>query len=890
MDLSDLRKRRFTSFLKIAEPRFESRRDAPSEPSISIAAPRTNIEEMVAPRKYRRSPRKHCRVARATPLFIDRLRTDLQRPDYFVQRVRSCRNWCPEFLSKYFRENNCECEEEDCGRLSSSGTKTLAPERPKIYSVGLQGGSNASKMSSSEEFPGLSAIVKSLRRCYNVIHRGCLSLMDQKKSSVYDHFSHEEVEPEEWPKPSLIASSSSISPYPVGQALEKEYPGIKPDFSVIYCKHGRSMIKENSEPLLESIAPGNSFDLLSNVEYPVARKCQHARRKRHRNRNEKAASMHDDIFHGECEIMAEAKKHFGVAHESRDRGKSPRLTRDVEVQTTGRKKSHTKRSRKKDKSGEKLMEELECKYEGFSRDKNGVCKEVDAIFARNISNITNEAFNSRERTRFEVFGQKRITNYTSKFVETKEKLEKICGMLRDIDVNADATLSDNRKEDTIKSSLKRRGRGSRKINNNFKDDINNSSRRTGNSDSIVYAKRSRGFHEGYNETVTSSSASILNSSYIKQTPKMEIQMRLGTRHTPSSALDYDQQLLEAKVSEMAILESVKRRIDEDFDASRFKEVSDNEEHRSISIIATKDSRETEFNRGIYFESSSHSDSFMAVEESKSLPLMSPWRMIRSSKKNTIHGSASTTITIQRSRRDRSDARYFSCTKLSSLDSIPSESSYHTPLRIRESEDFNDIEYAMDSSLKYLSPIERMDFAALDSLTIADNYGYGTSRDSTFVSRNDSSDSAKTLEASEDLHVSRICSRNSDKGETVVVTSESSKHIVESVDSGVSTDLSPVELCISGNSFKIEDLKTEVEGGCLEKSDAVCSLNFNSDSSCSDDALERKVDNVVKKFTENLIICERRAKMKLRKLEKAKRERSTMKRRKYPREVRFVIII
>ncbi|XP_071859468.1 uncharacterized protein isoform X1 [Bombus fervidus] len=113
-------------------------------------------------------------------------------------------------------------------------------------------------------------------------------------------------------------------------------------------------------------------------------------------------------------------------------------------------------------------------------------------------------------------------------------------------------------------------------------------------------------------------------------------------------------------------------------------------------------------------------------------------------------------------------------------------------------------------------------------------------------------------------------------------SNSSKLITESLDFGTLTDYSRDQFRITSNERLNEESEKKVREkwkGYVRKVDLLPTYDFDTDSSYSDDSLNRRIDVVIKEFTENLILSERKAKTKLRKMENSTRHRQTSKRRK-----------
>lgn len=121
----------------------------------------------------------------------------------------------------------------------------------------------------------------------------------------------------------------------------------------------------------------------------------------------------------------------------------------------------------------------------------------------------------------------------------------------------------------------------------------------------------------------------------------------------------------------------------------------------------------------------------------------------------------------------------------------------------------------------------------------------------------------------------------------------SKLVTESLDSGILTDFSRDQLrIISDEQFcEKSEKNNRGERKCYTKKvDLLPTFDFNTDSSYSDDSLNRRVDLVVKKFTENLILTERKARIKLRRMENSTKRKQTKKQWKNRRQVRLEIIL
>ncbi|KOX75505.1 hypothetical protein WN51_12249 [Melipona quadrifasciata] len=124
-------------------------------------------------------------------------------------------------------------------------------------------------------------------------------------------------------------------------------------------------------------------------------------------------------------------------------------------------------------------------------------------------------------------------------------------------------------------------------------------------------------------------------------------------------------------------------------------------------------------------------------------------------------------------------------------------------------------------------------------------------------------------------------------------SNSSKLIAESLDSGILTDCSRDQLRIASNEDVIrlggrsEERVKQGRKRQARRSDLLPACDLNTDSSYSDDSLNRRVDIVVKKFTDSLILSERRARTKLRSMGNSSGHGQARKRRKGQYSLRII---
>lgn len=118
--------------------------------------------------RVRRSPRKKLRATRlSASLVIDQLKNGFLRPGDFTPRMRTRRNWRPEFLMRYLRDNQRDYNEE-C-TVMQHRERSFVPETPKICSIGLH--SNTRSLSNSNDFSSLYDATRNFKRRFDIVFR-----------------------------------------------------------------------------------------------------------------------------------------------------------------------------------------------------------------------------------------------------------------------------------------------------------------------------------------------------------------------------------------------------------------------------------------------------------------------------------------------------------------------------------------------------------------------------------------------------------------------------------------------------------------------------------------------------------------------------------------------
>ncbi|CAK9821407.1 hypothetical protein ANTRET_LOCUS139 [Anthophora retusa] len=280
-------------------------------------------------------------------------------------------------------------------------------------------------------------------------------------------------------------------------------------------------------------------------------------------------------------------------------------------------------------------------------------------------------------------------------------------------------------------------------------------------------------------------------------------------------------ILEDKTSELMILGNVKKRLEEDYD-----------DYFSLNDV--------DIENDIFFNSETPDDIVHVDQVVQSKPTRSDNSMLKKrsskmqkeTKQDLIKQSIRTSLTCTSS--------------ICFSNSNHSQSSYHTTLKDQECSPSSSIEYCTASNVS-LSKFRSSNNSNNNSFnTLFRNYSMDNNSDRRECFSNDE-DEETLMDSSYTLCCYR---RNS-----------TSKLITKSLDSGILTDCSRGHVHVASETNENDDGSLYVK-----KIDLLPTYDFNTDSSYSDESLNRRVDAAVNKFTENLILTERRARSKLKRME------------------------
>lgn len=116
-------------------------------------------------RRYRKSSHKRTKIT--SPLVIDHLNSLFRSPGDSVQRMRTCRNWHPEFLIKFLRDFKQECNVQlQCDKRIKM--KNFVLQTPKIFSIS-SGAKSSYEL--NDDTSSTRNMMKNLRRRLNIVRK-----------------------------------------------------------------------------------------------------------------------------------------------------------------------------------------------------------------------------------------------------------------------------------------------------------------------------------------------------------------------------------------------------------------------------------------------------------------------------------------------------------------------------------------------------------------------------------------------------------------------------------------------------------------------------------------------------------------------------------------------
>lgn len=330
-------------------------------------------------------------------------------------------------------------------------------------------------------------------------------------------------------------------------------------------------------------------------------------------------------------------------------------------------------------------------------------------------------------------------------------------------------------------------------------------------------------------------------------------------------------IIEEKMGEVSVLEDIKRRIDRDFD-DPLAERSDKEDFFTVSQSSDLD------HRNVF-----HVTSATTIEGFKSPLILTSLDPIETE----VHNSVSISAMSEHSNKTSAMSKYFSCTRIPSLISLTknedklavevenrsliihdSHSNLHSNHYDSHSNlgsnncSFSNLDSNLDysrpnlectarchSSAQYTSPNKSLIEAANGLFEISEGQ------------ESFAEDKIRERELSflEESVRKEWRAEKRYTADSTLETSKSSRY-VGSIDSGVFSS-SLIDLCPAESSFNVGRTKFKKKR-CIGRLDGLPAVVDSGSDSYTDDTLDRKVNDVVRDLTKNLILCERKSRMKL----------------------------
>jgi len=367
---------------------------------------------------------------------------------------------------------------------------------------------------------------------------------------------------------------------------------------------------------------------------------------------------------------------------------------------------------------------------------------------------------------------------------------------------------------------------------------------------------------------------------------------------------------EEKMGERAMLVDIKRRIDRDFD-NLPADKRDNDMEDSLAIPQKSNSLE---NKCRFYDTTKRTVAVPRgiIEESRSTPLLM-YRRPSDTSDVRIRDSTSVGTVSDYSNRNSTLSKYFSCTQLSSLISLTEnedELAYAlndqdtidrdlSCANLHSDSNYYDLDLG-STSTDYLNPdsnpnnstysnrdssLNRSSFNARYAIRYYDSSGPYKSPDEFLIEpikqRNDMFERSEDGDLKSKVYGYEYLSRDNGKAKesrvelekrytrndsTFDSTSKSSRYI-GSIDSGVFVNSSLIDFYPHESSVDAGKSGVKRKIPCTRSLNE-SSLDSSSDGSCTDDTLDQKIDDVVRDLTKNLILCERRARMRLEEMQKS----------------------
>ncbi|XP_076386787.1 uncharacterized protein LOC143264267 isoform X2 [Megachile rotundata] len=778
--------------------------------------------------------------------YTDQLKSDFQTAERFIPRTNDRESWCSWFLIKLFHnQNRKKYYSKDCPVKNIS--TNFIPKTPKITTIGLRMNCEDTE-ENDQRFWKIADIKNYLKQYFNMFQR-------------YQSFLRTLWIPNCYQGNTFFSSSftSMITKYS-GKARNNSFVSNSADSILIHSEDEQQSCYNSSE-----------------IEFPFENLSDTTEYYLNQQNNETRSHSQEHLATIE---ISESRRFNYSPNDNRIK-----LKKNVSVQTSDRRKLCYRKTKKKI--------EKRCKENVFSKD-------IKIIFRTNYPD-----FNKSSKTNIkclEIATQKQkhrriSTKNNSKIhqnISTNIKehvccLENTCKpadakeMFKDVEIETKQniglkkqTLFKNNKENYENNNLlisyrQRYSRIKSKSLVVFRDKHESYESKT-HSASKIYDTNSREF--------CNNSQSLFNEKHFGGGGEI-IQSNVTSPEITNISWEPQNFIVEDKTSEMMILGNVKKRLEKDLDD--YFSITDcnfdndffpNAEDSNEIFESGQSSPNTKQNQSVSHDSSKASFVLMATSLKH--------RKLKQFCQNVND-------TVKRKQSFRTNLTCASSIHFSNLDISQSQSSYHTSFREQECSPSSSTEYCTASNIS-LSEMHNLQNSSFDSMfrsytmdtrkLLADNC---LSDDILNEERQTFQDTSELF----DRTLMNSCAVCRYQRNSTPKLKSPSKQITRSLDSGIFADCSHDQLRIASDDLlrgRYSQENGQEEESETRELDLLSTYDFNTDSSYSDESLNRRVDIAVEKFTEKLILTERRARIKLKRLEDPARYRQERKRWKSRRQL------
>ncbi|EFN80672.1 hypothetical protein EAI_13861 [Harpegnathos saltator] len=879
--------------------------------SLNVASTSENKFYQDTQHRHRKSPRKRLRGTRTSALVIDQLKSSFQYAGDFAPHMRTRRNWRPEFLIRYLGDNRRRDNEEYATVQCGKSCRSFAPDTPRTYSIGLYFG--VKSINNIDNFLNSCSTIRSLKRLVRRLMVVCkhwvaqsttaissttvslkerasqqtevidstklanVSKLDQsQKISCHSHQTYEDIEEENSDDVSSTLQNNCV--------VDDYFPTLYFNHYIVkkYCKHCGSRLRW----LTKKDAQVQTSD---KKDAQVQTSCTRTSRRKKTTR--KLKSMNEEILRRDeptsRSSIADFRPDFLDDSSKANRNEELRLSiRSLENNRAEYINKFTAVQRQIEEITATLRET--CDSEKSLRDNSENCGRY-FLSTREDANVdAQQNTNPDKIEENEIIGGR---------LDDRESVEKILDV-GNVDDEALVFTGKRYSKDTIISMADLHERSD--VDDIFVRDC-------------IRAFTIKQMLHPSNGISTYSHKKAAKCRCVKQisfdldlTKDDEEETRifsaedrsLGEVHLRNFAVTngdenakviigdfvdldepkYHKMTANEEMGEIAVLNGIKNRIDRDFDDLSTKNENDTEDFLTVS------------QKNINLDCDSQLYRSAATEDTTSATIVeSP--LNPDSIETQIRESIWVDTMCELSNRHSTFSLYHSCTQFPSFVSLrenqdePEAEDQSVIDDDSYSNSHSNVDHSRVSSNEHSQSSLNLDRSHDMQVIARHDTSANKSLSETVNESNDACDMFESREvtnkvyncgyifddSNEEEKKSRVHPRQQYTADTTFETSKSSRYI-GSIDSGVFVnssliDLQPHESSFDDSKPKHKRKQRRVTKRVLHGSSRTFDFSSDSSSCCTDDTLDRRINDVIRDLTKNLVLCERKVRMKLREMRK-----------------------